>query len=106
MTQKKTAVPAKTPRVFSDSGAKKTKFEDSMYQRNLFISMSLNMSWQLAIVVIIPLVGGFKLDERLDSSPLYTLLGLALAFCLTILVMRRVLVEAKDNAGFEKKDGK
>lgn len=44
-----------------------------------FYLAATNMSWQLAIVVLVPIVGGFKLDERLHSLPLWTFIGFTLA---------------------------
>jgi F0F1-type ATP synthase assembly protein I len=44
-----------------------------------FLASAITMTWQLAIVIIIPIVVGFKLDKHLHSSPLWTLIGLAIA---------------------------
>ena len=56
--------------------------------------MALDMSWRLAIVVVIPIVAGFKLDEKFSTAPLLTILGFLLAIGGTILVLRRTLQEA------------
>jgi len=34
----------------------------------LFNSAAIGMSWQLAVVVLVPIVGGYKLDQRFHSS--------------------------------------
>lgn len=47
-------------------------------RRDFFLAAT-NMSWQLAIVVLVPIVGGFKLDEHLHSLPLWTFVGFVLA---------------------------
>jgi hypothetical protein len=47
--------------------------------KSQFWGATLNMGWRLAITVVIPLVAGVKLDEKFDSSPLYTLLGMVIA---------------------------
>jgi len=47
--------------------------------RRDFYLAATNMSWQLAIVVLLPIVGGFKLDEHWHSLPLWTFVGFALA---------------------------
>jgi F0F1-type ATP synthase assembly protein I len=44
-----------------------------------FVGTTLDMSWRLAITVLIPLVGGVKLDQRLNSAPSWTITGLMLA---------------------------
>ncbi|MFA5004051.1 MAG: AtpZ/AtpI family protein [Candidatus Saccharimonadales bacterium] len=59
-------------------------------QSNFLIAVT-NMSWQLAIVVLIPFVGGFKLDEHLHSSPLWTIVGSVLAIAGMVLVVWRQL---------------
>lgn len=104
MMAKKTAVPKTTPQV-KGGKARQNKYDQAVFQQNLFIVMALNMSWQLAIVVIIPLVGGYKLDQHFDTSPIYTLIGLVIAFAGTALVLYRVFNEAKRRAsdGLEKK---
>lgn len=44
-----------------------------------FIGATLNMSWRLALTVVIPVVGGIKLDQHFDTSPSLTLAGFFLA---------------------------
>lgn len=59
--------------------------------RNQFYAAALSMSWQLALVVLVPLLGGFKLDQHLHSLPLWTGLGFAVAMVGMVLVVRRQL---------------
>ncbi len=47
--------------------------------RNQFLAAAANMSWQLALVVLVPILGGFELDKRLDTLPLLTIIGFGLA---------------------------
>lgn len=58
-----------------------------------FLSAALGMSWQLAVVVILPIVGGYKLDEQLGSAPWLTIAGFVLAMAASVLVIRRALSE-------------
>ncbi|HEX5456577.1 MAG TPA: AtpZ/AtpI family protein [Candidatus Saccharimonadales bacterium] len=102
---KKTAVPKPTPQV-EGGKTQKNKYDQAVFQQNLFIVMALNMSWQLAFVVIIPLVGGYKLDEHFDTSPVYTIIGLILAIGASFAVLYRVLREARVRAGSGKEDKK
>jgi predicted F0F1-ATPase subunit len=44
-----------------------------------FFTSTANLSWRLAITVVIPLVAGVKLDEKLQSSPSWTLTGIFIA---------------------------
>jgi F0F1-type ATP synthase assembly protein I len=61
---------------------------------SVFIGMVMDMSWRLAIVVLVPVIGGFKLDERLNTTPWLTISGFVLALAGMILVMRRTVKEA------------
>jgi len=47
--------------------------------RQDFLIAAANMSWQLAIVVLAPVIGGFKLDEALNTTPVLTIVGFILA---------------------------
>ena len=58
---------------------------------SVFISMALDMSWRLAVVVLVPIIGGFELDQALDTSPLLVIVGFLLAMGGTALVMWRTL---------------
>lgn len=52
---------------------------------------SLNMSWQLAIVVLVPIIGGFKLDQYLGSLPGLTIVGFLLAMAgMAVVVWRQM----------------
>jgi F0F1-type ATP synthase assembly protein I len=59
--------------------------------RQLFISAALNMSWQMAIAVLVPILGGYELDKSLKSSPAFTIVGLVIAMILCALVVGRAL---------------
>lgn len=50
--------------------------------RQLFIGATLNLSWRLALSVLIPLIGGIQLDRNFGTEPLWTLIGLVFAFLL------------------------
>ncbi len=65
-------------------------------QSTVFVSMALDMSWRLAIVVLVPIIGGFKLDEVLHLTPLLTITGFVLAMGGMALVLWRMLREASE----------
>jgi predicted F0F1-ATPase subunit len=44
-----------------------------------FFTSTANLSWRLAITIVVPLVGGVKLDEKFNSSPSWTLTGIFIA---------------------------
>ncbi len=47
--------------------------------QNQFFSAALSMSWQLAAVVLVPIIGGYELDRRLHMLPLLTIVGFLIA---------------------------
>lgn len=79
---KTTAAQTTTPTNNSGEG-------NSSSARANFIVLALNMTWQLLIVVLVPVIGGVKLDKTLDSGALWTLVGLAVALIASVLVIAR-----------------
>ncbi len=52
-----------------------------------FFGATLNMSWRLALTVVIPVVAGIKLDQHFGTTPSLTLTGFTLAIvgaCMTV----------------------
>ena len=64
-----------------------------------FVMMALDMSWRLAAVVLVPIIGGFKLDQALGLEPVLTILGFILAMAGMALVMWRTLQLANQENG-------
>ena len=60
---------------------------------SVFIGAALDMSWRLAIVVLVPIIGGFELDRRLQTTPLLTIVGFLLAMVGMAAVLRQMLRE-------------
>lgn len=91
----KTAAHITTPTPATNGGHEGAKSpvssEQASYQRNLFFSMALNMSWQLAVVVLIPVIGGVWLDKAFNTSHLFTFIGLGVALLGCIAVMWRTM---------------
>lgn len=80
---------------------------DPAAYNSMFVSMVMNMSWQLAIVVIVPIFGGYMLDQRLHSSPVLVLLGLVIAVIATCGVLWRTVQLANSRvAALQPKDEK
>ena len=65
--------------------------------KQVFVGTMLGMSWQLAFAVLVPIYAGYRLDEHLKSSPLWTLLGFLVGIVLSVLVMKRALQELNRN---------
>lgn len=61
--------------------------------------MVLTMSWQLALVVIVPIVGGHLMDEHFKTTPWMTLGGLAVAVIGVFGVLTRVVALANEKVG-------
>jgi uncharacterized membrane protein len=54
----------------------------------------MNMSWQLALVVLVPVIGGVELDKATGNSYVFTVIGLVLALVLSAVVMWRAMQAA------------
>lgn len=92
MMAKKTAVPRTTPQFLKGGGTPNPIQKTT--QRSQFVVMALNMSWQLAVVIFVPIIGGVHLDKALDTSYIFTLAGVALGLVGSGLVMWRTLQAA------------
>jgi F0F1-type ATP synthase assembly protein I len=85
-------------------GKTSPRVENSTSHTSVFISMALDMSWRLALVVLIPIVGGFKLDSTLDTTPVLTITGFVLAMAGMGLVFWSTLQKANAVAEGGKRD--
>jgi hypothetical protein len=72
--------------------------------RSVFFSAVIDMSWQLAIVVLIPIVGGYELDNHFKIMNLGIILGFVLAIAGVIVVLRRMLAELNQHFFVHKGD--
>lgn len=60
-----------------------------------FVQMALNMGWQLAVVVLVPVIVGVQIDNALDlTSHAFTFVGLGLALVGSVIVMWRAMQKA------------
>lgn len=61
--------------------------------QSAFAGAAIGMGWQLAVVVLIPIIGGYKLDQMTGTTaPWLTLTGLVVALAGSILVIRHALM--------------
>ena len=58
---------------------------------SLFFSMGLDMSWRLALSVLIPIIGGAALDNHFQTGHIYLIAGFVVAVALAIVTIRRTL---------------
>jgi protein-S-isoprenylcysteine O-methyltransferase Ste14 len=59
-----------------------------------FLVAALNMSWQLAVVVLVPIIGGVEIGKKLGNPGVWTFAGLVVAFVASGLVMWRAMQAA------------
>jgi F0F1-type ATP synthase assembly protein I len=52
---------------------------DAQVARSQFVGATINLSWRLALTVIIPVLIGVKLDDKFNTSPSFVLTSLMLA---------------------------
>ena len=62
----------------------------------IVVGLTLSMSWQLAIVFLVPLVAGHILDDKLNTSPWLTVTGLGVAMLAMVMVVRRTLAQLNE----------
>lgn len=62
----------------------------------IFILAALDMSWRLAIAVLVPIIGGFELDQHLGTTPALTIIGFLVAMAGLFLILRRTLATADE----------
>jgi len=60
----------------------------------IFMTMALQMSWQLALVVVVPIVGGYMLDGHYHTAPWTLIAGVLVAAAGVFGVLQRVMSEA------------
>ena len=50
-------------------------------------ALALSMSWQLLVVVLLPIMGGHILDVRFKSSPIFMILGIVFGLIGSMVVV-------------------
>jgi hypothetical protein len=88
---KTNAAPQSTPP--SLHGGSSPQTHSSPGQAN-FVGMAVSMGWQLAVVVLVPIIGGVQMDKVLDTTAVCTVLGFLLAIAGSTVVMWRTLQQA------------
>lgn len=66
-------------------------------EQRFVVAMALSMAWQLALVVIVPIVGGYMLDQHYHKSPILTLAGLVVALVGVFGVLSKIAIDAGRN---------
>lgn len=81
-----TAQPATKPTATSSPVSATS--EDQNF-RQAYYGAVLNMSWQLAVVVLVPVLGGHWLDGHYHTAPLWLLVGFGIAIAGMVLTVWR-----------------
>lgn len=74
-----TTTPQQTPSPKPAANNSKVTVGKPENPKSVFVGMALDMSWRLAVVVLVPIIGGFELDSRLGTTPLLIVVGFGLA---------------------------
>ncbi len=56
----------------------------------LFMLAVLDLTWQMVVVVLVPIVGGHELDKHFKTTPYITIVGFILAMAGSYVVIKRV----------------
>ncbi|MEJ0073702.1 MAG: AtpZ/AtpI family protein [Candidatus Saccharibacteria bacterium] len=83
-----------TPTSAKGGRASASLADKSLRPRDQFLNMALTMSWQLAIVVLVPVIGGVYLGKAVGAQVAWTIVGLVLAVLGTGVVLWRTLQTA------------
>jgi F0F1-type ATP synthase assembly protein I len=76
---KKTTTPLQTPSPHTGTSHMSVEVGRETNILAEFFSATFTMAWQLALTVLVPIVGGFELDKKLHTSPFLTIVGCLLA---------------------------
>jgi uncharacterized membrane protein YjfL (UPF0719 family) len=64
--------------------------------RSSFFAAALSMGWQLAVVVIVPIVGGYYLDQHLHKAAVWEIIGFVVALLGFIVIVRQQLSDLNE----------
>jgi F0F1-type ATP synthase assembly protein I len=57
------------------------------------LSLALNLSWTMLFSLLVPLLGGIWLDSKLDSAPLFILIGATLGILAATIGVARMALQ-------------
>jgi F0F1-type ATP synthase assembly protein I len=100
----KTTAPNLTPSPKADKAQSSGGGNDNTLM--MFIGAVADMSWRMALVVLVPIIGGYELDKHLKTSPSFTILGFILAMVGTFLVLKKMLIVYGGQASPSSKENK
>lgn len=75
----------------ASSSLENTNLKETMDQRSQFLVMVAHMTWQLAIVILVPVIAGAELDKALRAKDLWVFIGLGIALLGSVVVIWRTV---------------
>lgn len=82
------------------------QYSKALQAKQAFIGATINLSWRLALTVLIPLIGGIQLDKKFDSAPSYTITGFMLAIVFGCMAVWQTVKEVNELQAEEDKGKK
>ena len=70
-----------------------------------FIGATLNLSWRLALTVLVPVLGGVAIDNKFNTSPSFVLAGLMIAAVFAAMAIWSTVQEVNQQQLNESKKG-
>lgn len=67
-------------------------------------AVALTMGWQLLVVIVLPLVGGHLLDNRYNTGPIWTVVGMVVGLAGTIVVVWQAVQQLNEIMGRDTKE--
>ena len=65
------------------------------------LSLALNLSWTMVFSLLIPLFAGIWLDKKLNTTPLFILIGAAVGILAATVGVARIALRTFSQAGGE-----
>jgi F0F1-type ATP synthase assembly protein I len=74
-----------------EKAATDKNYPDAFATKQLFINSSLSMSWQMAVAVLVPVVGGYYLDQHFKLANWFIFGWFIIAVALVVAIVRRTI---------------
>lgn len=82
------------------------RLADAQAAKTQFIGATVNLSWRLALTVLIPVLGGVAIDNKFDTAPSFTLAGLMIATVFACMAIWQTVQEVNREQEQESKNNK
>jgi F0F1-type ATP synthase assembly protein I len=100
----KTKAPQSTLSPKGGSSQNPTPIGNERTPQTAFMIATLNMSWQMLIVVLLPIYAGHRIDGKVGSTPIFTILGVLVGFTAALLIVWRQLRALGTSPKFSSKE--